>query len=401
MLLRFSLVSLAVCLLLGFAAQFVPGQTPEPNASPNPEIKPTPTPVIDADNDPKKDDDPDKDSTPRQPKRGSFIFAPIPITSPAFGSGIILGAGYVFKLSLRDKTSPPSTIGIATAFTNSGTRGVAIGARLNFGENKYQTTFAFGRGRANYTFFGIGRIPGRDPLSVDIRQSGGFFFGQFLRNVGKDVFIGPRYQYRKFNISLAGLPPIGGFEIPPIDIKSTTASLGFRVQRDTTSGSFYPRKGAIYSFTGDFFAQPLGSNRTYQTYKAAYNRYQSVGEKQVIAYRVMGCSVSDRAPFFDLCSYGSSSDLRGYTTGEFQNRRMFATQVEFRQELPFRLGIVGFGGIGGVARRWNEFRINKLLPAAGVGLRFKLDKTNHINYRIDFGWGRNGHTVSMSVSEAF
>ena len=194
---------------------------------------------------------------------------------------------------------------------------------------------------------------------------------------------------------------MGGFELPAIDFKSTTAAVGFRVQRDTTDGSFYPRKGAIFNFTGDFFAQTLGSNRTYQSYKTSYNGYHSVGEKQVVAYRAMACSVSDRAPFFDLCQYGSSSDLRGYTTGQFQNRRMFATQVEFRQELPFRLGVVGFGGIGGVERRWSDFRFDKLLPAAGVGIRFKLDKTNHINYRIDLGFGRAGRTLSMSVTEAF
>jgi len=189
--------------------------------------------------------------------------------------------------------------------------------------------------------------------------------------------------------------------MPPIDFRSVTAALGCRLRRDTTFGSFYPRKGAIFNFTGDLFAQALGSNRTYQSYEASYNGYKSVGKKQVVAYRAMACSVSDRAPFFDLCSYGSSSDLRAYTTGEFQNRRMFATQIWFRQELPFRLGVVGFGGVGGVARRWNEFRFDDLFPAAGVGLRFNLDKTNHINYRIDLGFGRTGRTLSMSVSEAF
>src|SRR5215213_8070009 len=56
----------------------------------------------------------------KKPKRGSLIFAPIPISSPAFGSGLILGIGYVFKLNLKDELSPPSTIGLATAFTNNG-----------------------------------------------------------------------------------------------------------------------------------------------------------------------------------------------------------------------------------------------------------------------------------------
>jgi outer membrane translocation and assembly module TamA len=126
-----------------------------------------------------------------------------------------------------------------------------------------------------------------------------------------------------------------------------------------------------------------------------------MGEKQVLAYRGMICSANQNVPFYDLCFFGTNNDLRGYTGGEFQNRRMFATQAEFRKELKGRFGVVAFGGVGGIARRWNEFRSDQLLPAAGAGLRFKLDKKNHINYRIDWAIGRGGHTLTIGVGEAF
>jgi hypothetical protein len=42
-----------------------------------------------------------------------------------------------------------------------------------------------------------------------------------------------------------------------------------------------------------------------------------------------------------------------------------------------------------------------LLPAAGAGIRFNLDKKNHINYRIDWAIGRAGHTLTIGVGEAF
>jgi hypothetical protein len=62
---------------------------------------------------------------------------------------------------------------------------------------------------------------------------------------------------------------------------------------------------------------------------------------------------------------------------------------------------VAFGGLGGTGRKWSDFRSDQLLPAGGVGLRFKLDKKNHINYRIDLGFGRAGRTLSIGVGEAF
>jgi outer membrane protein assembly factor BamA len=291
-------------------------------------------------------------------------------------------------------------VGAAGAFTSSGSRGLALGGHFYFAENKYQASFAFGKGRANYDFYGVGRVPGSEGVVVEMNQSGSVFFAEFMRNVGKKIFIGPRYQYRKLTASLGGGSTPGGFEIPAIDLTSTTSAIGIHVQRDLRDNGFYPRSGSLFDFKADFFAKAIGSNRTYQTYSVSYNGYHSISKKQVIAYRGMACSVSDSAPFFDLCFYGSN-DLRGYTSGEFQDRRKFATQVEFRQELPYRLGIVGFAGFGGVAPEWQKFQFKKLLPAAGIGIRFKLDKTNNINYRVDLGFGRNGHTLSLSVTEAF
>ena len=235
---------------------------------------------------------------------------------------------------------------------------------------------------------------------MPIKQSGVFFFADFIRNIRKKLFIGPRSQYRKLTALVGGTTTPGGFVIPAIDAKSTTNAIGLHIERDLRDSSFYPTKGSVWDFKGDFFAKALGSNRTCQTYKASYNGYKSIGKDQVLAYRGMACSVSDTTPFFDLCLYGGS-DLRGYATGQFQNSRMFATQVEYRRELKWRIGLVAFGGVGGVARHWGDFRFNELLSAGGAGLRFKLDKTNHITYRIDWGYGRAGCTLSMSVTEAF
>lgn len=344
---------------------------------------------------------PKQTKTAKKPKRGSLVIAPIPISSPAVGSGLIIFVGYVFKLDQNDKLSPPSTVGLAGAFTNSGTRGGALGGRLYFSQNKYQTTFALAKGRVNFDFYGIGRIPNRAPIKVPLKMGGTVFYGDFLRNVWKDIFIGPRYQHRSLYARLDGPQTPGGFEIPPIDIQSTTVALGFHIQRDKRDSTFYPTKGSLFDATGDFFDQSLGSKRQYQNYKVGYNVYRELGKKQVLAYRGMICSANQNVPFYDLCLYGVNSDLRGYTGGEFQNRRMFATQAEYRRELRKRFGLVAFGGLGEVARRWNEFRSDQLLPAAGAGLRFTLDKENHINYRIDWAVGRAGHTLSIGIGEAF
>jgi hypothetical protein len=45
--------------------------------------------------------------------RGALVVAPLPIVSPAIGSGIIPVAGYIFPFQEKDKVSPPSVVGAA------------------------------------------------------------------------------------------------------------------------------------------------------------------------------------------------------------------------------------------------------------------------------------------------
>ena len=358
--------------------------------------QPTPTPTP-----PAKPDDQTTQGPQKKEKRGSWILAPIPIFSPAVGAGIIPVVAYIFKINEGDKKSPPSTLAFIGGITNNGSRFGALAGRLYFNENKYETAFAIVKVKIFLDFYGIGRLPAQDPPFVNLRTQGDVYFGEFLRNMGKDIFVGARYQYRKLNFGIEGDRPKGGFDIPKLDLRSTSAALGVKVKRDKRDSTFYPTTGSLFETKADFFDQSLGSNRQYQTYSVAYNGFRSFNEKRVLAYRAMGCSANQDVPFYDLCLFGFSNDLRGYTAGEFQNRRMFAMQAELRQTLKGRFGMVVFGGVGGVARRWNEFRMSNLLPAAGAGLRFTLDKKNKVNYRVDWAIGREGSTLVIGVGEAF
>ena len=61
---------------------------------------------------------------------GSIVIAPLPIVSPALGTGIIPVLGYITPLPTTDKAIPPSVVGAAGLITNDGSRGFGIGADL-------------------------------------------------------------------------------------------------------------------------------------------------------------------------------------------------------------------------------------------------------------------------------
>lgn len=82
--------------------------------------------------------------------------APLPLSSPAIGSGIIPVVGYIFPFSTKDKISPPSVVGAAGLVTNNGSRGFAVGGQLYMKENTYLVTAGFARGNVDYNVYGTG-----------------------------------------------------------------------------------------------------------------------------------------------------------------------------------------------------------------------------------------------------
>jgi hypothetical protein len=42
-----------------------------------------------------------------------------------------------------------------------------------------------------------------------------------------------------------------------------------------------------------------------------------------------------------------------------------------------------------------------LLPAAGIGVRYRPFKNNDINLSLDFAIGKNGNGVYLGIGEAF
>src|SRR5271168_2589099 len=349
---------------------------------------------------PAKPEEPPKKK--KKPARGAFVVAPLPISSPAIGTGIVPVLGYIFPFSTKDKVSPPSTIGAAGLVTNNGSRGFAVGGQLFFKENTYELTSGYVHGNVDYNFYGTGD---ESNLKLPLVQTGKAFFAEFLRRVGWKVFVGPRFITGRSFVTV--VPNSGSMvPIPPeVGLHSNLTSIGARVTRDTRPNHFYPLSGTFFTFTSDFFSQALDSKYSFQSYKSEFDKYWSLGDKQVLAYDGYFCGTGGAPPFYGNCIYGTSNELRGYTAGRYFTRFSLATQLEYRLVLPKRFGLVVFGGLGGVIPAGSQplqvVQSAKFLPAGGGGLRFELSKKYHVNLRADIAQGRDGHTFGMGVGEAF
>jgi hypothetical protein len=337
----------------------------------------------------------------KKEKRGSIVAAPIPISSPAIGSGVVLAGGYIFPLRKSDKVSQPSSIGGAALITDNGSRGWGLGGDLYIKQDTYHVTTIYFRGNINYDFYGIGTADGNAARKLPLKQSGEIFSGDFLYRLGWKISVGPRLLIGNSTIILRSSNDNG--VTPPADagLETRLTALGFHINRDTRHNRFYPTGGTLFDFTSLFFSDALGSKYSFESYRLTFNYYYSLGKKQVLAYNFYSCATSGDPPFYGQCVYGTNSELRGYVAGQYIDRDMIATQVEYRRSLPWRFGIVAFAGLGEVAPSVEEFRGDNILPAVGGGVRFKVSTKYNLNFRADLAQGKDGHTFSMGIGEAF
>lgn len=337
----------------------------------------------------------------KKQKRGSIVAAPIPIASPAIGSGVVLAGGYIFSLRKSDTVSQPSTVGAAVLATDNGSRAWGSGGEFYFKQDTYHLTAIYFRGNINYDFYGIGTASGSAGRKLPLKQTGEMFLGGFLYELGWKFSAGPRLLTGNSTIALRSssdnaLPPP-----PDVGLHTRLTGLGFRINRDTRGNRFYPTGGTLFDFTSMFFSKVLGGKYSFDSYRLMFNYYRRLGKKHVLAYNLYACATAGDPPFYGECIYGTNNELRGYTAGRYIDRDMIATQVEYRLALPWRFGVVLFGGLGEVAPSLAEFRTDNILPAAGGGLRFKVSSKYNLNFRADLAQGKDGHTFSMGIGEAF
>ncbi len=200
--------------------------------------------------------------------RGAIVVAPIPLSSPAIGSGIVLVGGYIFPFRKADTVSPPSTIAAAVLITDNGSRGLALGGEFYLKQNTYHITTIYFRGNINYDFYGVGTESGDAGLKLPLKQTGQVLLGEFLYRLHWKFFLGPRLLSGNSTITLRPASETTPPPPPGIGIQTTLTGLGFRLNRDTRSNRFYPTEGTLFDFATTFFAHALGSKYSFQAYRS-------------------------------------------------------------------------------------------------------------------------------------
>lgn len=96
--------------------------------------------------------------------------------------------------------------------------------------------------------------------------------------------------------------------------------------------------------------------------------------------------------------------MRGFYDGRFRSKNQVVLQAEYRVPIAWRIGAVGFAGIGNVGDRVHNLNFQELKYSYGGGLRVALNRKERLNLRVDYGWGvgeSTSHGLYFQLGEAF
>jgi outer membrane protein assembly factor BamA len=343
------------------------------------------------------------DDTPgesaEKPKKVDLLVAPVPLSNPASGTGLAVGA-----IGFYNPNGEPRQwiSGVGLIYTSRGTTGIGAYHSMSFGQDLWRLTGLISYAEAHRHYYGIGEEAGNRGDILDLVSDEFTFQVELLRRVIPHGYAGVRYRLFDTDGS-PQQPSTPTLPAPPdSQLNSTQSAFGPSLAYDTRDSSLQPRRGAYITSVWLFGVRALGDSFAHNRLKMSAAGYFPLGTRTVLAVRGSLCSAGGEVPYYDLCLFGSTNDLRGYPSGRYRDRASWATQAELRQHVFNRWGAVAFFGVGGIAPSFGEIFTNgNVLPAGGVGVRYQPFRKNDVQLRLDFAAGKDEHAVYLGIGEAF
>ena len=183
-----------------------------------------------------------------------------------------------------------------------------------------------------------------------------------------------------------------------------TNGLGPAFIYDSRDNITYPSKGEFLKSSLVFYKSIFGSKYDFNVFDLDIRKYISLSsnDKDIIACQYYMNLIDGDAPFYKLSKLGGKSAVRGIAHSQkYISQNMWMFQTEYRRELWWRIGVVGFAGVGNNFEDYESaFKNNHVF--GGVGGRFRALPDEKLNLRIDLGLTNKGDKgLYFTIKEAF
>ncbi|QIP17954.1 BamA/TamA family outer membrane protein [Spirosoma aureum] len=252
-------------------------------------------------------------------------------------------------------------------------------------------------------FWGLGKIaPDHNEEPYTFRQY--YVYLHLQRKLKERFFGGFLYEYQR----LLAVDHIAGGLFDQQHVAGRDpyhiSGAGLSLTYDTRNNAFAPDQGSLMQVFFNHFTPWLGSSFRYTAYVIDLRRFMRLYRDQVLAVQAYAQFNAGDVPLRSLASFGGSNSMRGFYDGRFRSKNQLVLQAEYRVPIIWRLGAVGFAGLGNVGDHLRDLNFQELKFSYGGGLRVALNRKERLNLRVDYGWGfgeSTSHGLYFQLGEAF
>lgn len=277
----------------------------------------------------------------------------------------------------------------------------------------------------NYFYYGIGiNTRKADESQVDYAA---FIFNQrVLHRLAPNWFGGVQYRFTNLRNVRYGEPSEAG----RTNKFATDLAQGIITEREAAGGNtsgFGPvllydgRDNVLATYRGQylhvhglFAGRYAGSNYSFQRFQLDARHFQPLfgNTRTILALQYLGeIHTGGLVPFRELSAMGAdlggsiynyATLMRGIYEARYRDRTLMTFQAEVRRQLFWRFDGAVFGSVGQVGHQLSDFSLGGTRLAGGAGLRFRLNRQDRLNVRLDYGVGSGGNSgIYFAVGEAF
>ena len=325
----------------------------------------------------------------------SIIGGPHYNTNTQLGLGLV--AAGLYSADRRDTTLMPSNVSLfgdvsTVGFYMLGVRGLHVAPH-----DRYRIDYTLYFYSFPSKFWGLGYDMGNDDANEsDMNRFQAQAKASFLWRVAPNLYFGPMAAYdfvRGYDFERPEL-------IEGMDTRTNNFGLGLTLMYDTRDVATNPHRGFYVNIEQCFRPRFLGNDYCFSTTELRADAYTPAWRGATIAADVRSTLNFGNPSWAMMAKLGGPYSMRGYYEGRYRDKHKVEAQVELRQHVWRRHGVVVWVGAGTVFSKFSQMRMAHVLPNCGLGYRWEFKK--NVNVRLDYGFGKGGQSGFMfNINEAF
>ena len=317
-------------------------------------------------------------------KKIDWSIAPGPNYSSDVGFGIGFLVAGLYRIDRTDSVTAPSNISVYGNFTTEKFVLLRFSGDNIFNHNKQRLSYAGAFVYFPGAFYGVGYNAGAEGYAQELTTTMGIFRISYCTALAGRFYIGVSggidYTGAKYKDT--------GMVAYMNDIKAD-AEAGKPVPGGRMGVTFNASKGIFIKAEAKWYPEWLGNTRrSFGRFTLTFDFYQKLWKGAIFAYDLYADFTAGTPSWHMYAKMGGMERMRGYYEGRYRDKRLVETQIELRQKIYRRHGIVAWIG-GGQVWGTDKFRWDNTLYSFGCGYRFEFK--NRMNIRLDYGWGVYGN----------